>query len=207
MSQKEQHERMAQRSSETRRSAPPLFDPTKINIPMSASARIRFEPNSRDAMNSRIWESIQYDTKEITSEVIKAAPAPIYMDMNPISSRTAIQSYSQEAQFFPDVPKQPPKKSGVSAPIVVATQSPGLISNPYLQRLDPVNDARNVPREMKSAVYEDNKERSLDAARVLAERQFTYRYLPEDEAAKAAALQAYELLRPKTDDYTKQFQH
>jgi hypothetical protein len=54
-------------------------------------------------------------------------------------------------------------------------------------------------------VYEDNRERDIDSSRVLAERQFSYRYLPEDEAAKASAIQAYELLRPKTDDYTKQF--
>ena len=207
MAHQEQQKRWEERSEELRRGAPPLFDPTKINIPMSASARIRFEPNSRDAMNSRIWESMKYDVKEISSEAIKASPNPIYMDMNPIPSRNSIQSYTQEAQFFPDAPRQPPKQSGVAAPIVAPTQSPGLIKNPYLQRLDPVNDARNVPREMKSAVYEDNRERDLDSTRLLAERQFTYRYLPEDESAKAAALQAYELLRPKTDDYTKQFQH
>lgn len=207
MAHQEQQKRWEERSGEMRRGAPPLFDPTKINIPMSASARIRFEPNSRDAMNSRIWESMKYDPKELTSEAIKNSPTPIYMDMNPIPSRTSINSYNQEAQFFPDPPRQPPKQSGVAAPIIAPTQSPGLIKNPYLQRLDPVNDARNVPREMRSAVYEDNRERDMDSTRLLAERQFTYRYLPEDEAAKASALQAYELLRPKTDDYTKQFQH
>jgi hypothetical protein len=206
-SHQEQQQRLDERTGDFRRSAPALFDPTKINIPISASARIRFEPNSRDAMNSRIWESMKYDTKGVTSETIKNSPTPIYMDMNPIPSRTSIQNYNQEAQFFPDVPRQPPKQSGVSNPIIAPTQSPGLIKNPYLQRLDPVNDARNVPREMRSAVYEDNRERDIDSTRLLAERQFSYRYLTEDEASKASVLQAYELLRPKTDDYTKQFQH
>jgi hypothetical protein len=192
MSHPEQQKRWEERSGEMRRGVPPLFDPTKINIPMSASVRVRFEPNSRDAMNSRIWESIQYDTKAPTSDEIKNATSAVYMDMNPISSRNSIQNYSQEPSFFPDV--QP-------------TQSPGLIKNSYLQRLDPVNDARNIPREMRSAVYEDNRERDIDSTRLLAERQFTSRYLPEDESSKAAAIQAYELLRPKSDDYTKQFQH
>jgi len=209
MSHQDQQKRWEERSGEIRRGNPPLFDPTQINIPMSASARIRFEPNSRDAMNSRIWESLQYDTKEPNSEEIKNSPNPIFMDMNPISSRKSIQNHIQEQQpqFYPDINKQPLKRSGVDQPIIVPTQNPGLINNPYLQRLDPVNDARNIPREMRSAVYEDNRERDLDSTRLLAERQFTYRYIPEDESAKLASIQAYELLRPKTDDYTKQYQH
>jgi hypothetical protein len=207
MSHKDQQQRWDVLSGEMRRGNPPLFDPTKINIPISASARIRFEPNSRDAINSRIWESLKYDTKEPTSEEIKNSPNPIFMDMNPISARNSIQNYNQQSQFFPDAQRDPLKKSGIDAPIVKPQQSPGLVNNSYLQRLDPVNDARNIPREMRSAVYEDNRERDIDSARLLSERQFTYRYIPEDESAKAASLQAYELLRPKSDDYTKQFQH
>lgn len=202
MSQNEKQQRWDQLSEEMRRGTPSLFDPTKINIPMSASARIRFEPNSRDAMNSRIWESVKYDTKQPSTEVIKTATSAVYMDMNPISSRKSQQNYIQEQQYFPDPPRQSkPDDAPVPKP---QQQSPGF-NNPYMQRLDPVKDNRNVPREMRSAVYEDNRERDIDSSRVLAERQFSYRYLPEDEAAKASAIQAYELLRPKTDDYTKQF--
>lgn len=202
MSQNEKQQRWDQLSEEMRRGNPSLFDPTKINIPMSASARIRFEPNSRDAMNSRIWESIKYDTKEPTTEVIKTATSAVYMDMNPISSRKSQQNYIQEPQYYPDPPRlSKPDEAPVPTP---KQQSPGF-NNPYMQRLDPVKDNRNVPREMRGAVNEDNRERDIDSSRVLAERQFSYRYLPEDEAAKASAIQAYELLRPKTDDYTKQF--
>jgi len=204
--EKQKQERWDQLSEEMRRGNPSLFDPTKINIPMSASARIRFEPNSRDAMNSRIWESIKYDTKEPTTEVIKTATGAVYMDMNPISSRKSQQNYIQEQQYYPDPPK-PSKPDEVplqQLQQLQQQQSPGF-NNPYMQRLDPVKDNRNIPREMRSAVYEDNREREIDSSRVLAERQFSYRYLPEDEAVKAAAIQAYELLRPKTDDYTKQF--
>ena len=90
MSHEDHQKRWEERSGEMRRGNPPLFDPTKINIQLSASARIRFEPNSRDAMNSRIWESLKYDTKEITSTEIQNSPNPIFMDMNPIPSRTSI---------------------------------------------------------------------------------------------------------------------
>jgi len=207
MSHEDHQKRWEERSGEMRRGNPPLFDPTKINIPLSASARIRFEPNSRDAMNSRIWESLKYDTKEITSTEIQNSPNPIFMDMNPIPSRTSIQNYTQEMQFYPDLIHKAPKKSGIDEPIKIPTLSPGLINNPYLQRLDPVNDARNIPREMRAAIYEDNRERDIDSTRNLSERQFTHIYIPEPETKRLAVLQAYELLRPKSDDYTKQIQH
>jgi hypothetical protein len=209
MSHEDQQKKWEEFSGEMRRGNPPLFDPTKINIPLSASARIRFEPNARDAMNSRIWESLKYDVKEPTSEEIKASPTAIFMDMNPLSSRNSIQNYGQQQQnqFFPDIKHHELKKSGVDQSIKVPTFNQGLANNPYLQRLDPVNDARNIPREMRSAVYEDNRERDIDSTRILSERQFTHRYIPEPESQKLAVLQAYELLRPKTDDYTKQFQH
>jgi len=204
MSHQDLQKRWDDLSGELRRNNPPLFDPTKINIPLSASNRIRFEPNSRDAMNSRIWESMQYDTKEPNSEEIKNSATPIYMDMNPISARNKTKNYIQEQQYYPDIDKQSNNKE---TPVVVPSLSPGLIKNPYLQRLDPVNDARNIPREMRSAVYEDNRERDIDSSRLLAERQFTYRHIPEDESAKLASIQAYELLRPKVDDYKTQYEH
>jgi hypothetical protein len=80
-------------SDEMRRNNPPLQDPTKINIPLSVSARIRFEPNSRDAINARIWESLKYDTKAPNSADIQASHVPVVQDNNPISARGANQSY------------------------------------------------------------------------------------------------------------------
>ena len=56
-------------------------------------------------------------------------------------------------------------------------------------------------RELRSAVVEDNRERATDAARALAERQFTDRWLPARSSADAASLQAYELLRSKPDEW------
>lgn len=191
--------RLEARTNQTTGWNPPVQDPTQINIPISASARIRFEPNTRDAINSRIWESIQYDTKAPNTVEIVTANNPVFFDMNPINSRTSNNSYNQQTQYFPDPPRVAATAVATGA---AATAAP---NKAYLQRLDPVNDARNIPREMRGAVNEDNREQNIDASRKLAERQFNYRFLPAEQAANVAALQAYELLRPKTDDYHKTF--
>jgi hypothetical protein len=192
--------RLEARTNQTTGWNPPVQDPTQIKIPISASARIRFEPNTRDAINSRIWESIQYDTKSPNTAEISTANNPVFFDMNPINSRTSNNNYNQQTQYFPDPPR--PAAGAGAAGAAGATAAP---NKGYLQRLDAVNDARNIPREMRGAVNEDNREQDIDASRKLAERQFNYRFLPAEQAAPVAALQAYELLRPKTDDYHKTF--
>jgi len=181
-----------------RRGNPPLHDPTKINIPVSASARIRFEPNSRDAMNSRIWDSLKYDVKEPNSADITKSSMPVVQDNNPISSRTSLNTYNRQAQFFPDPERS---RDAIGETVLI----PGLIKNPYLQRLDPVNDGRNILRDMRSSVYEDNKEQYVEASKVLVARQFSHRFLPEQEAAAVQSIKAFELLRPKIDDYSKSY--
>uniref|UniRef100_A0A6C0DRF5 Uncharacterized protein n=1 Tax=viral metagenome TaxID=1070528 RepID=A0A6C0DRF5_9ZZZZ len=201
----QQQDRIEQRAAQTKGWNPPLHDPTQINIPMSAAARIRFEPNTRDAINSRIWESIQYDTKSPNTSEIQQSSNPVFFDMNPINSRSSSNNYNQQAQFFPDPPRPASTAGSIPPPAQPPTLEARASSNPYLQRLDAVNDSRNIPREMRGAVNEDNRERDIDASRILAERQFNYRFLPAETAANAAALQAYELLRPKTDDYNKTF--
>jgi hypothetical protein len=201
----EKQTRMAERTNQTTGWNPPLHDPTQINIPISASARIRLEPNTRDAINSRIWESIQYDTKSPNTDEIATATSPVFQDMNPINSRTTTNSYNQQAQYFPDPPRPATGPNSIPKPAADPKLNSGLANNPYLQRLDPTQDARNIPRELRGAVSEDNREREVDAARILCERQFTYRFIPEDQSIKIASLQAYELLRPKTDDYNKTF--
>ena len=202
---RDQQQRWELLSEDMRRGNPPLNDPTKINIPMSASARIRFEPNSRDAINSRIWESLKYDTKEPNSKDIKESSNPVFFDVNPQSARNSLNSYNQQQQFFPDPPRPTQKRYGEDKYPPAPKQDPGLINNPYLQRLDAVADSRNMSREMRSAVYEDNRERDVEASKLLAERQFNYRNLTKEEEANIGSLNAYELLRPKVDDYNKTY--
>lgn len=197
---RDSQERWESLSDEMRRGNPPLHDPTRINIPVSASARIRFEPNSRDAMNSRIWDSLQYDVKEPNTFDIQNSVAPIVQENNPISSRISLNKYNTQPQFFPD-----PVRQQSSDTVKEAEFSPGLTTNPYLQRLDPVNDGRNILRDLRSSVYEDNRERDIDSSKVLAARHFSHRFLPEQQAAAVKSIQAFELLRPKSDDYQKSY--
>jgi len=50
---------------------------------------------------------------------------------------------------------------------------------------------------------EDNRDRQVDASRQLAERQFYDRWLPQKTAVDIASIEAYELLRPKRDEWDK----
>jgi hypothetical protein len=71
-----------------------------------------------------------------------------------------------------------------------------------MQRLDADGDgSRNIIRELKSAVFEDNRELATDTDRSLTQRQFQDRWLPPKTAVDIQSLQAYELLRPKQDDW------
>jgi DMSO/TMAO reductase YedYZ molybdopterin-dependent catalytic subunit len=124
--------------------------------------------------------------------------------MNPISARTASQNYIQQAQFFPDQPKLQSKKE-TGPPQATPSLNPGLTKNPFLQRLDAEQDARNIPREMRSGVYENNIDREIESAKQLTDRQFSYRFLPEQEQSQITSIKAFELLRPKTDDYQKSY--
>jgi uncharacterized protein YfeS len=72
-------------------------------------------------------------------------------------------------------------------------------TNPYLSRLDPAgDDGRNIIRELRSAVVEDNRDRLVDASRLMIERQFSGKYMPPKAVIEATEINAYELLRPKT---------
>ncbi len=167
----------------------PIQDPTQMMIPQCSALRIRSEPNSRDFMNSRLWDSFRATPPtQVSSEMLQTKNGPTYMDMNPISSRTNTVKYRVQPEYMPDVEKPSEKNS----------------TNPYLQRLDAQGaDARNIARELRGAVTEDNRERERESNKKLIERQFVDRWLPQVAAADATSLQAYELLRPKQYDHTQ----
>jgi len=169
---------------------PPPVDPTMMPPANLSALRIRREGNSRDTTNSRLWDSFHATPPLITSsEVVKETEGPRYMDMNPISSRLNAVNYRRQIDYFPDAKTPPP-----------ATFS----ANPYLQRLDSEgSDSRNIIRELRGAVVEDNRDRQVDASRQLAERQFYDRWLPQKTAVDIASIEAYELLRPKRDEWDK----
>ena len=169
---------------------PPPVDPTALPPANLSALRIRREGNARDTTNSRLWDSFHATPPLVTSsEVVKETEGPRFMDMNPISSRLNAVNYRRQVDYFPNAADPPP--STFSA-------------NPYLQRMDSEgSDARNIIREVRGAVVEDNRDRQVDASRLLTERQFYDRWMPPKTAVDIGSIEAYELLRPKRDDWEK----
>lgn len=162
---------------------PAIHDPTQMEIPSCSALRIRREQNGRDFVNSRLWDNFHATPPtQTSSDVLKSTSDPKYMDMNPVGSRKNTGQFRHQLEYMPDTTLPPTKNS----------------TNPYLQRMDAEgSEARNIVREFRNAVTEDNRERDVEAAKRLADRQFADRWLPPQVAEEAAALQAYELLRPK----------
>lgn len=183
---------------------PSTFDPTAG--PGCSGVRIRREVLARDSINSRAWDFFHATPPmQVSSEGLRTKQGPLHMDMMPISSRLNTVQYRIQPSYMPD----PPRGAATADSLGIAP-APGPIpvppttfsTNPYTQRLDAGgSDARNMIRELRSAVQEDNRELQTDADRALTARQFTDRWLPPVAAADAGSLQAYELLRPKQDDW------
>lgn len=186
-----------------------LPDPTAVGVGCGG-LRIRREGGARDTINSRAWDFFhatpptQVDSANLSASARSTGRA-VYMDMNPINTRTSDVKFRIQPDYMPDPPRAPPQSGDLGIPGVLGTEKapPNKFSeNYYTQRLDAGgSDARNMIRELRSAVVEDNRERQIDADRALASRQFYDRWLPPRTATDASSLQAYELLRPKQDDW------
>jgi len=181
-----------------------LPDPTTM-APGISGLRIRREFTAREAINSRAWDSFHATPPTaISTDMLATKNQPLYMDMNPIASRTNTVQYNQQMQYIPTPARGSTSvSSGIAPPAPPAAPPPPTFSqNPYLQRLDATQeDARNVLRELRGAVFEDNRERANDSDRSLVQRQFVDRWLPQMAASDASGLEAYELLRPKQDQW------
>lgn len=191
---------------ERRFGMPTVHDPTFL--PCMSNVRIRTEHGARDSINSRAWDFFHATPPtQVHSEGLLTKNAPVHMDMAPINTRTNTVRYHIQPQYMPDPVRGPTKVGDLGVPPAAGpVKIPASFSgNPYTQRMDAGGaDARNMIRELRGAVVEDNRERQIDASRHLAERQFYDRWLPAQTATDASSLQAYELLRPKQDDWRNQ---
>jgi hypothetical protein len=179
-----------------------LTDPVVTETPkINTGVRIRVEPNSRDAMNSRILEQMPFTAaRNIVPQDILNATKPLVQDMNPIDSRRGVNSYKQAAEFFPDADT----KTGIQPK---AKEPERFMQNPYLQRLDAANEPRQIVRELRSAVTEDNREKYLDLSQKIANRNFSHVLIQDDQVMvqQVTNLKAYELLKPKLDDFSTEY--
>ena len=163
------------------------------------SVRLRREPNTRDAMNARLFSASGEQAQAQAQAQANRLP---FMDMAPINSRTETKSVRAVPELVPSRERsERPGDEGVQQ----STRLPSLGvqgNNPYLARLDTTGEgARNVARELRGAVTEDAREWHVDASRKLTERQFSHRWLDEASATRIASLSAVETLRPQPDDF------
>ena len=84
---------------------------------------------------------------------------------------------------------------------------PKLEGNPFFDQHAASFDPRNVARELNSAVKESKMDRGIVESQRILSRGFSSRYVPEGfaETQNFDSLQAFEQLRPKIDDTSKQY--
>jgi len=193
---------------ERRYGNPELPDPTVIESGCPI-IRIRKEINAHDTINSRAWDYFHATPPtQVSSSNLQRNP-PAYMDTNPLLSRKDKTKFRLQPEYIPD-----PVRGATTDGMLGNAPPPGPIQlpankmslNPYMQRLDPEGEgSRNIIRELRASVYEDNRDLDVDTDRSLVERQFTDRWLPPKVAVDIQSLQAYELLKPKQDDYRRSY--
>ena len=171
----------------------PYAGPVRIPPP-TMQVRVRREAATHDTVNARQFEQWNSDAPVLQGGGPRdqSNQKAAYYDMAPLSSRTDRRDFRQAQPF-------------------VAT-GPSLAQNPYFDRYDPTRDPRNMVREVRSVVYEDKEaDRGIEESRRLLERGSMSRWVPEgtEEQGSMNILQAYEVMRPKTDsievNYRREF--
>jgi hypothetical protein len=167
--------------------------------PPKMQVRVRREVNTHDAVNTRLVESWQAAVPVPQGEFIQMRGGKIYTgreailppeayDMAPLTSRTDKRDYRQSQPF--------------------QVNGPSLAMNPYFDRYDPTRDPRNAIRELRGVVYEDKEaDRGLEESKRLLARGYMTRWMPEGSSEEdlQASLQAYEVMRPKMDDWGRNY--
>jgi hypothetical protein len=86
---------------------------------------------------------------------------------------------------------------------------PKLVGNVFFDQYAPEYDPRNVVRELRGSVKDDKATRGdVESQRILS-RGFSSRYVPQGyaEQEQLNSLEAFEQLRPKIDDLSKQYRN
>ena len=159
--------------------------------------RSRREDSTRDTANARNIELMR------SSAPIQQAffrPEPSTSHFGP-QTKTAINDQIGITTRY----KQP---ISLPAPAFDPT-GPKLVGNVFFDQHAPEFDPRNVARELRAAVKEDKSDRGILESQRILSRGFSSRYVPEGfaEQNQYNSLQAFELLRPKIDDLTKDYRN
>ena len=172
----------------------PIVDVNPVPMPQF-STRSRREAPVRDTVNARnteLWRS--------------SPPVPQGM-FRPNQAMTATNAKSSEV-FYDQmgIPSRNVPPKSVPAPPFDPNGSK-LEGNQYFDQYAPSFDPRNVARELRGVVAEPKQDRGILESQRLLRRGFSGRYVPEGYAEQNQfdSLQAYESLKPKIDDGTKQY--
>jgi len=156
----------------------------------------------------------EYSTRDVTNarniEIQRSAPAIQQAFFRPEPStadtgfpRPGVSHYDQNG-----LSTRQNKPISIPAPMFDPA-GPKLVGNVFFDQHAPEFDPRNVVRELRGSVKDDKVVRGeLESQRIL-QRGFSSRYVPEGfaEKEKLDSLQAFEQLRPKIDDYTKDYRY
>lgn len=157
--------------------------------------RSRREDTTRDVANARNLE-LQRSVAPIQQSFFRPEPSTSafgpklevsYNNQNGLASRNKPPTSVPAPSFDPAGPK--------------------LVGNVFFDQYAPEYDPRNVVRELRGSVKDDKATRGeLESKRILS-RGFSSRYVPEGfaENEQLNSLEAFEQLRPKIDDVSKQY--
>jgi len=157
--------------------------------------RSRREDSARDLINIRNIE-IRQSGNQIQQGFFRPEP----------STKTAMQMGNRS--FFDQAPLASRNQAPISIPApTFDPNGPKLEGNPFFDQHAASYDPRNVARELNSAVKEDKLDRGITESRRILARGFSSRYVPEGfaEQQQFDSLQAFEQLRPKIDNLTRNY--
>lgn len=157
--------------------------------------RSRREETTRDTANARNLElqrssaPIQqaFFRPEPSSANFQPRPSVPHNDQKGIASRNAQPVSIPAPMFDPAGPK--------------------LVGNVFFDQHAPEYDPRNVVRELRGSVKDDKSVRGVVESQRILSRGFSSRYVPEGyaEQNQMNSLEAFEMLRPKIDDLSRQY--
>jgi hypothetical protein len=159
--------------------------------------RSRREEMTRDIANARNLE-LQRSAAPIQQAFFRPEPSSSafgpkmelkYNDQSGLASRNKPSIFIPAPSFDPAGPK--------------------LVGNVFFDQYAPEYDPRNVVRELRGSVKDDKVTRGEIESRRILSRGFSSRYVPEGfaEQQHLNSLEAFEKLRPKIDDLSKQYRN
>lgn len=172
--------------------------PTVIisSVPMPQFVpRSRREDMTRDVANARNLE-IQRSAAPIQQSFFRPEPST-----SAYGPKLDVKTYDQNGLASRNKPP-----TSVPAPSFDPA-GPKLVGNVFFDQYAPEYDPRNVVRELRGSVKDNKAARGEEESKRILSRGFSSRYVPQGyaEQEQMNSLDAFEQLRPKIDDLSRQY--